>query len=385
MGRRAAPYTVFDKDRRGVAWLQTTLGGARHRESLGVAVADPRVPGDAERVAEAARQAYARLVQGRSLAPALTARVQTIHTLDELVEDWLVEDAATYPASAKLTVTHAAHVIRFANAPSAPRDTRTPLERLVDDAGPTDYVLHRLRMVLKSTVIKEVSTLFRFYEWTKKREHCASVPPRPKWPKKAIGVRAGPQRAEPVHATHKQLEAIIAALPIWAARGGRGDGKQTPKAIPVRDLAVLAYDTGLRPSTIARLEGGVHYRKGADRLWIPPEIDKGRNRARYVPLTKRAARAMAHHYKPGVIFGRHDLRVQWKRAAAKVLPPDARPEDFSIYDYRHGSGRLYTKIGGLLAAAAMLGHNNITTTNQYVQATEADALAAVRKINRGKR
>ena len=82
--------------------------------------------------------------------------------------------------------------------------------------------------------------------------------------------------------------AIIAAMPEWTARGGRNRGKKTAKAIPVRDLARLAYETGLRPSTIGRLVAPDHFVKGRRRLYIPPEIDKGRNKARYVGLSNVA-------------------------------------------------------------------------------------------------
>lgn len=377
MGRTAAPYTIYAEPKTGAACINARFGGRRFRESLGLDFAGPSE--HQSRVREAAAKAYARIVEGRSLERAPTGRVQTAAKLSELVEAWAEEDVATYPASFKTTLTHAAHFEEFAEHGT---DRRTPLERLTSDTSASDFVLFRLRRVLKETVVKEVSTLFRFYEWAVKNHHLASVPPRPKWPKKAVGVRSGTQRAEPVDASHQELEAIIAALPEWTARGGRNKNKPSPKAIPCRDLGALAYDTGLRPSTIARLEGGVHYRKGAQSLWIPPEIDKGRNKARYVPLTARAARIMLKHYKPGIIFGRHDLRVQWKRAAAKVLRPDQRPEDFSVYDYRHGAGYRFTELGGVLAAQEMLGHKRVTTTNRYVRSRMANAQAAVDIIKR---
>ena len=367
MGRRAAPWTIYDKG--GAAWINAKIGDQRARKPLGLPYVDPGSPGHDERLREAAAKVYAALVQGRSLGASTVERVQTAHTLPELLAVWLVEDAQDYPASASLATTHARHFKAFA---AAGADRRTPLERLAADAGPTDYVLHRLRAVLKETVIKEVSTLFRFYNWAKKREHFASLPPRPAWPQKAVGVHAGTQRREPVTATHAQLRDIIAALPVRS------------KGIPVRDLGELAYETGLRPSTIARLSVPEHYRKGADSLWVPPEIDKGRNKPVRLPLSKRAREIMDRHVegKAGIIFGKHDLRVQWKRAAASVLGPEGRPEDFSVYDFRHGAGRRFVKLAGLQAAQYMLNHKRATTTNRYVQPSEADGLAAVEAMDK---
>lgn len=390
MGRRARPYSIFDRD--GVAWINAQIGFARTRRSLEIPYADRpdgRSEGHVRRIAEAAAQAYAELVTGRLLRPQPEDRVQSASTLHELSSLWLADDAKVYPASAKLSITHASHWGAFADddfrgfaeqdaTPKWQGDRRTPLERLTSDTGPTDYVLERLRTVLKETVIKEVSTLFRFLAWAKARGHISSVPPRPEWPKKALGVRSGPQRAAPVETTHEEMLAIIAELPEWASRGGRGGGKRTPKAIPVRDLAELAYITGLRPSTIARLSSPEHFARGADRLFIPPEIDKGRNKARYVPLTKRARAIIEKHLKPGVIFGKHDLRTHWKRAAAAVLSPE-RAAAFSLYDFRHGAGRHMVRMsrGNLLGVAHMLGHKHLTTTNRYLAPAEADGAAVV--------
>lgn len=395
MGRRARPYSIFDRD--GVAWINAQIGFARTRRSLDIPYADSshgRSESHVRRVAEAASQAYAELVTGRLLRPKAEDRVQSAATLHELSATWLADDAKVYPASAKLSITHASHWSAFAeddfrgfaetdSEPKWKGDRRTPLERLTSDTGPTDYVLERLRVVLKETAIKEVSTLFRFLSWTKAKGHITSVPPRPEWPKKALGVRAGTQRAAPVETTHEETQAIIAALPEWAARGGRGNGKRTPKAIPVRDLAELAYITGLRPSTIARLSNPEHFARGATSLFVPPEIDKGRNKARWVPLTKRARAILERHLKPGILFGKHDLRVQWKRAAAQVLSPE-RAAAFSLYDFRHGAGRHMVRMsrGNLLGVAHMLGHKHLTTTNRYLAPAEADGAAVVAALEK---
>lgn len=378
MGRRASPYTVYADPRTGLAWLNVRIDGKRSRKPLAITYEDDGSPGHAGRLRQAAAKAYAALIEGRSLTR--TGRIATSSTLAELIADWLVEDVETYAASVSTTKTHAGHFESFAGIGT---DRQTPLERIMADAAATDFVLYRLKMVAKETVIKEVSTLFRFYAWAEKREHITSMPPRPRWPKKALGTRVGTQREEPVRVPHAQLVAIIRALPEWVSRGGRNKGKWTPRAVPCRDLAELAYETGLRPSTIARLSGPEHFRPGSDSLWITPEIDKGKNKSRRVPLTKRARAIMERHYKVGVIFGKHDLRVQWKRAAAKVLRPDQRPEDFSIYDYRHGAAHRMVKLSGLAATQGMLGQKRITTINEYVKPLPEDMAELVKRMNKG--
>ena len=382
--------------------LNARIAGRRIRKALGLAWTD-----GPERIREAAAKAYADLVHGRSLAPAPEARVQTGATLTELLEAFSADDARIYPASAKLTITHCLHLETFAGddfkgfagkdaTPKWRGDKATPLERLAADAGPTEYVRERLRVILKETVIKEVTTMFRFFAWAKHHRHIASLPPRPEYPRKAVGVRSGPQRAAPVQATHDQLLAIISAMPEWTARGGRNHGKPSPRAIPVRDLARLAYETGLRPSTIARIQTPEHYVPGQRRLFVPPEIDKGKGKPRYVSLSAVAAEILARHAKRAPagkpIFGAHDLRVQWKRAAAKVLPP-ALAERFSIYDFRHGAGRRMVRVSGgnLLGVAHQLGHTQLTTTNRYLMPDEhhGDAVIAAldeaTKVKRTKR
>lgn len=419
MARKAAPFTIYPDPRTGLAWINARINGERFRKPVRLPFDCPPDAGREEherRVAEAAAQVYADLIHGRSLAPTPTARVQTSATLHELLALFLAHDAKVYPASPTTTVTHCSHFEAFAdddfrgfgNADSTPKwrgDGRTPLERLTSDSATTDYVRERLRCVLKKTVTKEVTTLFRFFAWAKDptHGHLASLPPRPEYPRKAIGVRAGPQRAKSVDCTHAEMLRIIAALPVWTAKGGRrrGVGGAPDRAIFARDLGRFSYETGLRPSTIARIKEGVHYSAGARRMWITPDIDKGRNEARWVQLTTAAFDIINRHAKraralgTATIFGKHDIRVQWKRAAAKVLPPD-QAKDFAPYDFRHGGARRFVEVSGgnLLGTAHQLGQIHLTTTNKYLKPAERhgnevvaamDAASSTRRKRRPKK
>ncbi len=106
-------------------------------------------------------------------------------------------------------------------------------------------------------------------------------------------------------------------------------------------------------------------------------IDKGRNAGRWVALSSVACEIFQRHVKPGILFGRHDLRVQYKRAAAAVLP-SGRAESWSIYDMRHAAGRRMVEASGgnLLGVAHMLGHKNLTTTNHAPAEHHGDAVVA---------
>ena len=78
----------------------------------------------------------------------------------------------------------------------------------------------------------------------------------------------------------------------------------------------------------------------------------------------------------------HDLRVQWKRAAAKVLPA-AKAKLFSVYDFRHAAGRRMVQASGgnLLGVAHQLGHTQLTTTNRYLAPAEAHGDAVVAALD----
>lgn len=378
MARRPTPFTIYPDPRTGIAWINASIGGKRVRRSLEIRHDDRpngRSEGHVREVEAKAREAYADIVQGRTLAPTRQDRVQTSSTLHELLASWLDEDAKTYTASPRTTVIHAGHFEDFAELGT---DARTPLQRLTDDTGPTEYVKHRLRKVLRRTVSKEISSLNRFYQWCLDRELIADTPRRPKWPKKNVGVRAGKQRAASVFVTHEEMLKIIAAMPEWSGRGGA-------RNVPARDIATFSYATGLRPSTIAKLSVPDHYVPGEARLYIPPEIDKGKGAARWVPLAREALAVLKRQVPTdhrGLIFGRHDLRVQWKRAAAAVLSPD-RAKDFAPYDLRHGAARRMLAVSGgnLLGTAHMLGHRHLTTTNAYLRAHETHGLEVVSAMN----
>lgn len=346
-----------------------------------------------------ARQRAAEIVQharsGRVLVATQSERVQVSSTIVELRDAWLREQELAYPASIKTRRIQSQNVV---NVFSSMQDELTPLQRMVDDRGPQMFVTTRMRQVAKDTVIKEVGILFQFLTWLHEDKHfITGVPPRPKYRKKDLGTRVGPQRDEPVHLEDDVALRIIMHLPEYALRGSFGrhlDPANLPKgAFVLRDWMRFAFETGLRPSTVARLQAGVHWVRGTDFLRITSDIDKGRNaaqkgRPRHVPLTKVAKDILTKHApKTGIIFGKpdgqpHDIRIQWKRAATLELGAidGAR---CAPYDLRHGANyRMRDTVGGSLAGSMhMVGHSKASTNDLYMRGTEKAAYQVVDCLN----
>ena len=293
---------------------------------------------------------------------------------------WIVEHARLYPRS-KPPTEHSRSIARVCEEADrwAP-ELRTPIERIADDRGPLVYALARLESVLRVTVRKELVTLFHFYGWAVRKGHLAASPPRPKLPGNVAGVRAGPQRQQAVVVSDAEMRAIIAKLPEWSVRGGRGIGPGLPLprgAYPVRDVFVLAYETGLRPATIHRLRVPIHWRRGSRDLTITADIDK-RDYARTVRLTSAAIAVLERHApSDGLILPRHVYHQQLKLAAAAVLD-EARAKLFAPYDARHGAARHMLGVSrDLLGVAYQLGHRRVTTTAIYLQTNEEHGRSVV--------
>jgi integrase len=250
------------------------------------------------------------------------------------------------------------------------------LDRMTD-ASIADYMRARLRLVTASTVRKELSALRGFIAWCMERGALRIAPVVPPVPRRAVGTSSKPQTRVDLSAV--QVEAIIAAMP--EARRSRGDLK--PRH--VRELYLVAWETGLRVGTLKRVEVPKHYRRGSTHLAISDDIDKARW-GRGVPLSPRA-RETLDSIAPrsglvwGPIVGRGLLKAAAKAVhAAKVIKiPDWR--HVSDHDIRHATiTHLASSPGASIAGIAFLvGHTYAGTTSRYVHAAQdaaAEALAA---------
>lgn len=371
MGRRktgAAPYSVCNH--RGTAQANATIGGRRIRQSLGIPWRDDRR--GAREIGKAAAEWYAKTVAGR--VTERHARITTSLTLAELVAKWLTHIDAARPRSASMFNSHGARFLKvFHNASEAFADT-----------APQAYVTMRLGQAVRRTVQKEQSSLFNFYAWCVHHDFIASLPTRYELPVGLAGIRTGKQREEPVEVTPAEARAIIAALPEWSApqRGWR-DGETMSGRYRVRAVFVFAYATGLRPSTVMRLECPRHWAPGATKLQITEAIDKAKFK-RKLPLTKAALAVLQEcATAPGPIFGCHDYRKPLRKAAIAVLGAE-RGARFARYDFRHAFGtHVLDASQNLLGTARLLGHTQVSTTNRYLHAADKDAEDALRLAELG--
>lgn len=362
MGRRrtgAKPYSTYGD--KGAAYISCTIAKARVRESLGIPWADDRR--SQAGIEAAAAKRYASLVEGRVIDEH-DDRIRTSDSLPTLLSSWLGDSRELYPSTIGLLRIHAVHFSTFF------RNIRD----IMGDTAPQRYGQHRIKSVMRTTVRKELSSLFNFYGWCMTHDKIRSLPRRADLAPGLRGVRVGKQRAKPLHLTPDEALSILDALPEWAAKGGRGKNPgEVAGAFRVRDFFSLLWETGLRPGTISKLEVPQHWKPGRGELFISADIDKARYE-RAVPLTKAALAILARCApKAGPVFGAHAYGAIAKRAAVAVLGPE-RAKLFAPYDLRHARATfLLAASQDMLGVGYMLGHKQTTTTNRYLHAAKDHA------------
>lgn len=347
MARTAQGHSVFWK--RGWAYVYFTHAATSYRIALGTS--DP-----GEAAARAARE-YSDVVSGRKVA---TRHAPSLLGLDELLATWLDESkGALDPKTLDTYEIYARKFVAFFRTTDR-----------VTEATIGDYTRARLREVVASTVRKERSGLSTFLHWCREQGYLATVPTFPELPKKATGVRSGTQRSAPVDITERQARAILALLPDQSKRI---DGRKWP----IRARYVVAWETGLRPETLATLSVPEHYQRGARTLRIDAQNDKSRY-GRDVPLSDGARRALdAVAPEAGLVFGRHNFDKALKRAATAVLGPELG-RTFAAYDFRHGRAMdLLERSRSLSGVAYVLGHKRLSTTDRYLRGRFAEAAEAL--------
>jgi integrase len=220
------------------------------------------------------------------------------------------------------------------------------------------YTNERLKCVSREMVKKELSPLRGFATWLEGEGLIGETPHIPPPPKRATGKRSLTHKREPVPVTEDEVEAVLAALPE-TTRARRGT-----KRIVVRDRFTFAWETGLRPnSTLAKVSVPEHWHRGKKTLKITKDIDKARF-GREVALTPRAIEILERNApEKGVVFGRHDLRAQLKKAATDAGLEEGRAKWFSQYDFRHArSDFLLDAFNDPRAVAFNHGHKRLSTT-----------------------
>ncbi len=315
-------------------------------------------PGEAALVAA---EIYARDLTAK---PTAGPRISPHLALDTHMSHWLASLETTHDP--ETVVSYTAYARRFIEF-FGESISRITVARM------GDYQRKRLGEVTRKTLLKERSAMNGFLAWCEEQGLIADehLPRWPRLPKRALGTRSGPQREVPVDITPAQANAFLAALPKWSK-------PRKGVSFAIRARFIVAYETGLRPSTLDTLEVPKHWRPGSTEILVENQHDKARF-GRKVPISARCAEALeetvlALGLTKGLIFGEHDHRWAVERATQEA----GLPKEFAPYDLRHGrAGHLLDAGATMRAVAHLLGHRKLTTTDKYLRAQETDARAAL--------
>lgn len=293
--------------------------------------------------------------------------------LPELVEQWLSTDTTIDEGTVDTWTVYGGHW-----------SERWPTARDIDEITAEAYRNDRLRVVLASTVRKELSALRRFIRWCVRFGHLGREVLVAGVPTSATGTKYRLRRrtAAP-ELTPRQTKALVAALPDWSS-----SKKVAP--FPIRARFEVAYETSLRPSTLDALSVPEHYQRGAPTLTLTDEADKMRW-GRELPLSRPARRALdrvlseldgqakaaGRERHEGAIFGSHDYRPALARAASKALPAHLR-ERFNGAHLRSARiTHLLEETGNLPGVQYLAGHKLVSTTARYAKPSFRAAEAAL--------
>jgi len=318
---------------------------------------------------------YSEVISGRWDRQLVIARPG--QPVDEVMAAWLESlQGLVAKQTYKFLERHARRLARFYQT----------LDRVT---GTADYSKARLKVVKRSTVTKEISTLRRFMTWAAAPEHkyITAVPALPYPGKDMPGTpdKERKHKTKAVPLSRREAMAILREMPEVSERARRG-----PHRHSVRDFFIVLWETGLRPVTVEKIEAPTHYRRGTPEIKITETIDKVAYE-RDIDVTPIAQAALDRWAKDiGPVFGAHDLRVPFRKAcraaAAKGKLEKWKAEEATPYDFRHGriTDLLDQKKATLVGVAFLVGHKHITTTNKYThperrQAREALGLPPMRR------
>jgi integrase len=297
---------------------------------------------------------------------------ERLGAFDELVTDW-IHDVKPSRSADRIDnyLGHGRKWLKFFASFEASTDARQI----------ADFQRARLRSAIGSTVRDEVGSLRLFHKWAMdERRLISELPEYPKPPKKRDGVRTSTRKSKAINLTDDQIRAILAKLPEWSM--GADSKFHRTRRYRVLDWCIVAAGTGLRPTTISRLEPYRHFRPGELELHITADIDKARFE-RDIPITHAVASALERsmqHAKGGTIFGTHHYHRDFRRAVKAAGFDPYLVKHVSPYDMRHFFITNTLELSGNLPGTAHLaGHKQVSTTNIYAHPSKraaVDALAA---------
>lgn len=292
---------------RGIGHVRFTFAGKRFSISTG-----ERARGAAR---EAAERIYAETVSRGGRRSLKTGAPASTRKLAEVVDEWIAALEATHTAR----TAHEYHLV------ADKWIERWSTLGHVTVASIADYQRDRLREVVKETARKNSVSLRTFLAWCVEQGVIAEAPLVPVLPKRATGTRKIQRTPRPA-LTPAQVNKVIAKLPVWSSGERRNEGQR----YRVRDRARFAFETALRPATIARLSVPEHWKPGSKTLTITADVDKARW-AREVALTNKAITTLTRSAKgDGLIFGEHEMEDYLAAAGDEAIKRRVLP-----YDLKH--------------------------------------------------
>ena len=356
MSKTKTSWTLRQKGRNH--YVRFSHGGQRHEIPTGTS--------DLATAKERAVQLYADVVSGR----------RPSHDSAPLKADTqLLDIAAEWIANTESEVSPQTHNHRLGCVGTHLAPFFGTLDN-VTNATCAGYVRERLKKVKKETVKKELSVLRGFLDWCVEQGFLDEAPTVSSPKRNMLGTpHPVRRRKEATPITEEEANAIIARLPVLS------ESRKT-EPFAVRARVRFAFETGLRPATVAGLRVPEHYTPGSEMLKITDEIDKNRY-GRELPLSEAAREALDSVCpEKCLIFGKHDMRDQLRKAAKGILD-DERLRRFTIYDLRTLRATLLAAGGDLPATAYLMGWKQVTTANIYAKPTQRAAARLLRRERTG--
>ena len=157
---------------------------------------------------------------------------------------------------------------------------------------------------------------------------------------------------------------------------------------PLRDVASLMLETGMRPGEIFQLRRNDVYLE-SDFLWIP--AGKTQFARRTIPLTQRARKVLTHRIcvaNSDWLFpspsGQRPLGSVRKSHEAAIVKAAIKPH-FRLYDLRHTALTRMAMAGvDLPTLRELAGHANVQMTMRYLHPTAQHKMAAIRKLEKSR-
>jgi integrase len=233
------------------------------------------------------------------------------------------------------------------------------------------YARKRLREIKAKSLRSELSALRGLCRYMVDTGLLDELPAFPTVPSSATGTPSKVRRrTKAPELSAAEVRKVLRALPERSSRA----------RFVVRDFYRLAYETGLRPSTLERLSVPEHWGRGETQLRITVDVDK-EGFDREVPLTPEARRLLARCAPEcGLIFGVR-RRYPFVHAAAKAA--GLSPVKAAVLTGQHFRSARTTHLldagAPLTGVQWLVGHKHASTTDKYVRPSMRAALVALKK------